>query len=262
MAKTSDANNTTSPPVPAKLPKRARGRPPKISTDAVIEKTMELLLHHSPDEISMAAVADSLRIPVMSLYNYFPNNTALMNAVAEHTFKLFRFPRVSKQSPWQKRLLAWLRAVARHCDRYPVAFKTFSIEGQISTSWNKIMVPVLTMLREMELDDATAALAISWLTSQAIGLIYIEEFAHPARQVKRESDLDLNEEDKQYQHRIERALPKVKREQVLELGFQAIILTLEQMLASATRPGASNTSSPVADKASAKRRPAGDSQKK
>lgn len=222
--------NATSP-VPAKLPKRSRGRPPKISSDEIIAKTMELLLQHSPDEISMAAVAEQLNIPVMSLYNYFPNVSALLNAVADHTFQLFRFPKVSKRDPWQKVLLAWLRAVARHCDRYPVAFKIFSIEGHTSPAWRKIMLPVMTLVRDMQLDDATATLTISWLTSQAIGLIYIEEFAHPSRQLMRVSDLELGDGDERYPKMLERNLPRLRREQVLEFGFRAIILALEQQLA-------------------------------
>ncbi len=214
-------------PVPP--PRRSRGRPPKITTERVIEATMSLLEDHAPEEISMAEVAARLNIPVMSLYNHYPNTSVLLQAVADHSFSQFRIPRTAADAPWQTVLRDWLRELARHCDRHPVALRIMSIEGRATPAWRRILSPLLAVLQEAGTDDQHAALLLAWITSQALGLIYIEEFADPARRLAPLTAAALGE-DAPYLAALNQLLPGVQRQQVLELGFQAMVDGLEQHL--------------------------------
>ncbi len=214
-------------PVPP--PRRSRGRPPKLTRERVIEATMSLLEDRAPEEISMAEVAAKLGSPVMSLYNHFSNTSILLQAVADHSFGQFRMPRTAVDAPWQTVLQEWLRELARHCDRHPVALRIMSIEGRATPAWRRILAPLLAVLEATGADEQHAALLLAWITSQALGLIYIEEFADPARRLASLTAAAL-EEDAPYLAALNRRLPEIQRQQVLELGFQAMVDGLERHL--------------------------------
>jgi AcrR family transcriptional regulator len=212
--------------------KRPRGRPPRLSEQAIIEKTMELLTTHSADDISMAMVAESLSIPTMSLYNYFANHAALLNAVSDYAFSLFKFPKSQLEKPWQEALLAWLWALQDHLDQHPVAIKIVSVEGQASLAWTKVMTPVMIVLKKLGFKGSGLAFAIAWFTSETIGLMLIENSAHPSRQVYSSRavvpDLDIDEQADHQQ--LKKHLGKIKRDDVLDFGFQSAILSLERLI--------------------------------
>jgi len=214
-------------PVPP--PRRSRGRPPKITRERVIEATMSLLEDNAPEEISMAEVAGRLNIPVMSLYNHFPNTSVLLQAVADHSFSQFRMPRTAAGAPWQTVLQDWLLELARHCDRHPVALRIMSIEGRATPAWRRILAPLLEVLQGTGADEQHAALLLAWITSQALGLIYIEEFADPARRLASLNAEALGDAAP-YLAALNQRLPEVQRQQVLELGFQAMVDGLERHL--------------------------------
>jgi AcrR family transcriptional regulator len=212
--------------------KRPRGRPPRLSEQAIIDKTMELLTTHSADDISMAMVAESLAIPTMSLYNYFANHAALLNAVSDYAFSLFKFPSSQLQKPWQEALLAWLWALQEHFDRHPVAIKIVSIEGQASLAWTKVMTPALQVLKNLGLKGPELTFAIAWFTSETIGLMLIESSAHPSRQVyaMREVFPDLKTEAQDDHQLLKKHIGKIRRDDVLNFGFRSAIRALEQLI--------------------------------
>jgi AcrR family transcriptional regulator len=231
MSKAKSADTSASGAAPERV-KRPRGRPPRLSEQAIIDKTMELLNTHSADDISMAMVAESLSIPTMSLYNYFANHAALLNAVSDYAFSLFKFPASQLQKPWQEALLAWLWALQQHFDRHPVAIKIVSVEGQASLAWIKVMGPVLQVLKNLGFKGSGLAFAIAWFTSETIGLMMIESSAHPSRQVfaSREVFTDLDTEEQSDHMQLKKHIGKLRRDDVLDFGFQSSIRSLERLI--------------------------------
>lgn len=228
-AKSADAPVAGAAPEPVKRP---RGRPPRLSEQAIIDKTMELLNSHSADDISMAMVAESLSIPTMSLYNYFANHAALLNAVSDYAFSLFKFPATHLDKPWQEALLAWLWALQNHLDRHPVAIKIVSVEGQASLAWTKVMTPVLQVLKRLGLKGSQLSFAIAWFTSETIGLMMIESSAHPSRSVYASRGVfpELEGEEHDDHLQLKKHIGKIKRDDVLDFGFRSAIRSLEQLI--------------------------------
>jgi AcrR family transcriptional regulator len=212
--------------------KRPRGRPPRLTPAAIVEAAMALLAAHPPEEISLALVARSLAAPTMSLYHYFPNQTVLLEAVADHAFSLFRFPEAQLRKPWPQALLAWLWAVQRHCVRHPVSFKIMSVEGQASPAWMKVQRPLLKIFQRAGLSGRPLTFAMSCFHSQAMGLIVAESWAAPARAIHRpRGPLEgLDAAEQQAQRDLDAHLAKIRRDEVLAFGFRAIVHSLEALV--------------------------------
>lgn len=211
--------------------KRPRGRPPRITPEAIIGRTMELLATRSAEEIGIALVAASLAAPPTSIYNYFPNSAALLNAVGDHAFSLFRFPSTQLRKPWPEALLAWLWALQRHCERHPIAFKIMSIEGHSSKAWTRARAPLLQILQQLGFENQRLAFAMCWFTNQAIGLIYAESVSQAARRSEPEYEGldDLPAPQRESFRTVRRYMAKVKRDDVLEFGFASIVRALGQL---------------------------------
>jgi len=217
----------------AKAPeaKRPRGRPPQRSVQTILDHTMALLETRAPEDISMVSVAESLGIPTMSLYNYFPNHSALLNAVGDYAFSLFRFPKTHLQKPWQEATLAWLWAVSRHFERHPIAFKMMSVEGQISPAWGKVQEPLLQVMAGLGLKGKELTFALCWFTSQAIGLMLVEASADQSRQAMTPpASGAASAVAEQVLQELARYKPGIRRQDVLDFGFRGIIASLERLI--------------------------------
>lgn len=218
--------------MPAAAAKRPRGRPPRITSDAIIARTMELLATRSSEEISIALVATSLAAPPTSIYNYFPNSAALLNAVGDHAFSLFRFAPTHLRKGWQEALLAWLWALQRHCEKHPIAFKIMSIEGHSSKAWTRARAPVLQILQELGFEKQQLAFAMCWFTNQAIGLMYAESVSQSARRSEPayEGLDELPPHQREQFQTMGKYMARVRHDAVLEFGFTSIVRSLESLV--------------------------------
>lgn len=234
------SNSKTSAPkaaaVAAAKPRRPRGRPARLSRQAIIDQAMLLLATRSADELTLTSVAAGLGTATMSLYNYFPNHEALLNAVADHAFSLFKVPKPRARQSWQEEMLAWLWALQRHCAQHPVVFKIIGLEGQVSTASLKVFAPLLQMLRKLGLEGPQLAFASAWFTSHAVGLMLTEAsapaFRHPIALGHLEK---LTPEEQETFLMMRSHTERVTSEQVLEHGFRLIITGVEQMLPAAKK---------------------------
>ena len=65
---------------PRKLPRQARA---KVTVDAIVEATTQVLLEDGYDHFTTARAAERAGVSVGSLYQYFPNKAALASAVID-----------------------------------------------------------------------------------------------------------------------------------------------------------------------------------
>lgn len=213
------------------MPRRSPGRPPRFSRQSIIEKTMELLVSLRAEDITFAKLAESLNTVPMSLYNYFPNREALLNAVADHAFSLLKLPKARPDQSWQEQLLAWLWAVQRHCQRHPVIFKVLRFEGRLSAAWVRATVPVNHILCGLGLRGQDLALASSWFVADGMGLIISESVAPVYRLPMGLVHIDeLPPPEQELYLDIRRNLATLSGEQWLEFGFRQLIHGVERLV--------------------------------
>jgi AcrR family transcriptional regulator len=71
---------------PRKLPRQARAR---VTIDAIVEASTQLLLERGYDRFTTARAAERAGVSVGSLYQYFPNKAALAAAVIDRACEAF-----------------------------------------------------------------------------------------------------------------------------------------------------------------------------
>jgi AcrR family transcriptional regulator len=217
---------------PFHQPKRSSGRPAGLSPAAIIAATMELLVTCTTDELSFARLADRLGVSSMTLYNYYPNREALLNAVADHAFSLFKAPPAKAAQAWQEQLLAWLWALQRHCRRYPVVLKVMGFDGGLSRAWVAATAPAYRILRARGLGGRELAQVSSWFIADAMGLIIADTLMPIYRRPPGLAQLEVLDSDTQDIHlMLRKYLAEISGDEWLEFGFQRLIGSLEQLLA-------------------------------
>lgn len=216
---------------------RGRGRPSKLTAALIVRATRELLAIRQPGDVSFALLARRLGVPASSIYNYFPNRDVLFATVAADVFSDFRFDDPGDGAPWRTRLRAWLDEVDRFFDHHPVAFRVMATSGQASPSWVHVRAPLLRVLRQLGFVERNLALVHSWFEGQVIGLLLIESHASRNRAAFADTVKITEDEDSDVtQHDAERRrhLSSIRRDEVLSIGFDALLAALEQQARNVT----------------------------
>jgi AcrR family transcriptional regulator len=209
-----------------------RGRPPRLTQQAVIAKALELLEKRVPEEITLALLAKELDTATVTLYKYFPNRDAVLSAAAEYFYSLFEFPAPRRNEPWQERALDWLWAVYRHIQKHPLAWRMYGVDGQLSTAMMKMCAPANRLLEQEGLHGEALAFASAWFINHALGLIFNEVTAGDFRQpVALRHIVDLAPADQETYLALRPHLGNVKSAEVLDFGFAMMVDGLGRLFA-------------------------------
>jgi TetR/AcrR family transcriptional regulator, tetracycline repressor protein len=77
-----------------------RGRPPLISRESVVTRTLALIDEHGVDELSMRRLGSELGVDPMAVYHYFPDKAALLDAVVERLYGEVGIP--ARDGDWEE----------------------------------------------------------------------------------------------------------------------------------------------------------------
>lgn len=88
------------------MTKMKSGRPPRTSREQMLEAALELLQEGS-NRLSIRNLAERLGTAPTSIYNYFTNKEALLNALAERALKELWIDCTNK-GEWEKSLRNWM----------------------------------------------------------------------------------------------------------------------------------------------------------
>jgi TetR/AcrR family transcriptional regulator, tetracycline repressor protein len=199
----------------------------------IVKATRELLETRPSSEVSFARVARQLGVPGSSVYNYFANRDVLLAAVADDVFARFAFTDPGDAVPWQQRLSAWLQELDRFIEKNPVAFRVMATSSQASPAWVHVRAPLLRVLRSLGFVGRELVLVHSWCEAQVVGLLLVENHAVRNRAQAAAPSLVSHDGDDMDDHAPaspREQLPPIRREEILKLGFDAVILALERMV--------------------------------
>lgn len=210
------------------------GRPARLSREAVLEKSIELLdLYPYPMEgFTLARVADALDTVSMALYNYFPSREALLAAVGDHICMQFKMPKPKPGQTWQETLRAWLWALKKHAERYPIVLKVMGVDGQQTAGWLRITLTVSRTLYEQGMRGKELALNTWLFCGNAISLIFYERDSSVFRSPISFSHLEeLDPDEQDFLLMLRPYHTQITSGDVLEEGFSQLITGLELKLA-------------------------------
>ena len=162
--------------------RRRPGRPPRVTNEQVVQGALDLLAEIPLEQFSLNMLARHLSLSVMALYTYFPSRDALLEAVGVRVFELFEAP--APQDDWQAYLLEWMRALRRHVIAHPVAFKLMGWNGHVGAAWLGVSMPIAELFKNQGLSGERLALAMTWFTTAAVGMLQGARDSDRFRQMK------------------------------------------------------------------------------
>jgi AcrR family transcriptional regulator len=229
-----------SPPAAKEAPKPARrksmvkrspGRPARISREAIIEKSMELLSSIDVDDFMLKTVAEELGTVSMAIYNYFASREELLEAVADEVCLLFKMPKPKPNQTWQENLLAWLWAFKKHAERYPVIYNVMNIEGHTTAGWFRVSAPVVKIMHDMGLRDKALALASYLFCSSSTTLMYVESISAVFRKPMAFTHFErLSAEEQQMMMALRPHMAGITKKEIYDALFSQVIKGVEQFI--------------------------------
>jgi len=174
MSDTSTSASRRSAPA---APRRRRGRPAKLSREAIVAAALALLDREGAQALTMRRVGGELGVEAMSLYRHVADRAALLEGLADQlASEVERRPRDEDWADALRGLASDLRAIAR---RHPAAFGLVAMRV-LNTS--NVLGPIedsLAALRRGGFTPARAIFAHRLVTTYARGyaLTELEGFA-------------------------------------------------------------------------------------
>lgn len=181
----------------------------------------------------LKTVAQELGTASMAIYNYFGSREDLLVAVADEVCLLFKPPQ--PKGTWQETLLAWLWAIKKHADNYPVMLSIIGINGHTSVGWIKITAPVTTLMHDqLGLRKKSLALASYLFASTAAAMIHAvtisADYRKPESLPKPEELDGLGLEDAQLAVLKMKTLSSLKQKEIFDTLFAQLIKGIEVFL--------------------------------
>jgi len=192
-----------------------RGRPRSLTEGQIVEAVLKLAGDSRLEDVSMRALANELRVPVMTVYNYIPSKRALHELVVNHVLRSVRVPPV-EGGPWEERMQQ-LQTEVRHTMRRHPALSLSRYGGGVAEA-ARLAEEVLSILGSAGFGPDDAALAFNTLYTFMIGQIEVDVIAH-SRGGRPEATLA----------RVTRSANR-SRDKLFEFGLDAVIEGLKAKL--------------------------------
>jgi AcrR family transcriptional regulator len=180
-----------------------------------VEAALELAGDSRLEDVSMRALANELRVPVMTVYNYIPSKRALHELVVKHVLRSVRIPPVEAGS-WEERMRRLQTEVRHAIDRHPSL--SLSRYGGGGAEAARLAEGVLSILGSAGFAPNDAALAFTTLYTFMIGQIEVDVIAR-SRGGRPEATLA----------RVTRSANR-SRDKLFEFGLDAVIEGLNAKL--------------------------------
>ena len=223
--KSSRSTKAAQDPAPPRL-----GRPRHLSHEAILDATTQLLDELPLEAFTLAKLAAKLGASTMALYTYYPSRELLLEAVADRAFRLFEAP--APMGTFRDQVLAWLWALQRHVEKYPVATKVMAWNGRLPAAWLRIWTPMLRLFGEQGLEGERLAITFDWFINAAIGLILTQRYAVEVSKSATVGDIGaLEPENGMLLLRFLYDLQSIGSEARFDLGFRRLVEGLETCIA-------------------------------
>lgn len=155
---------------------RARGRPPSLTEQDVVDAALDLTDKIGFDNLSMRALARVLDVPTMTIYGYVPNKGALLDLVLGNILREIHIPKPEDGS-WDQRLRLLLRDARRVLGTHPGVSTKLGDNG--TEEGARLARAVLEILGDAGFDAGASAMCFATLFTFMTGQIDLDFRADP-----------------------------------------------------------------------------------
>lgn len=153
--------------------KKPRGRPPRISRDAILDTALAMLEQHAAPP-SLTGVAKTLGVAPMAIYTYFAGKDELMQGLTERLLADFELVIPPTATPLEK-LAVWTQAMRRHFLKHPQLIEILVWEGSnASVGWLRRGVIVAEILEQLGFAGEELGRTTLWIWHVVMGAIQVE----------------------------------------------------------------------------------------
>jgi AcrR family transcriptional regulator len=135
---------------------RRRGRPSKLSRQAILAAAVALIDRDGPEALTMRSLAGALGVEAMSLYRHVDSKEALLDGVAEQLMSEIEPRGVS--SDWTEGVRGFASSVRGLAHKHPRAFALVALRALDSAS---ALQPVEDLLASLRAGGFTPARAVA-----------------------------------------------------------------------------------------------------
>ncbi|MER7010814.1 TetR/AcrR family transcriptional regulator C-terminal domain-containing protein [Saccharopolyspora sp. NPDC000359] len=151
---------------------RRRGRPPKLTREAVLAAALEVLDESGHGGLSMRAVADRLGVGKMSLYHHVADKAQMERLVIERL--MAELPVPDAELPWRERVSALARSVRSLVIRRPNATPLVALREYSDPASLRLPEALMRALHDAGLRGTALVGASRLVFSYAIGYAQID----------------------------------------------------------------------------------------
>jgi AcrR family transcriptional regulator len=153
--------------------KRGRGRPARLSREAVLEAGLALLEREPEEPLTLSRVAEEVDAVPAALYRHVGSLDELLDGVLGLVLEGIRFE-IRPRAAWRSRVRDWMTSVRTQLLRYPAVVPLIGRRGRTSPAWFDATNVLLEILEKGGLRGAQLARAYLWVAESTMGCVVNE----------------------------------------------------------------------------------------
>ena len=152
---------------------RGRGRPPRLSREAVVDAALALLEREPEEPLTLSRVAEEVGAVPAALYRHVGTLDALLDGVLARVLEGIEFE-IRRRASWTTQVRDWMICMRRHLLRYPAVVALIGRRGRTSPAWFDASSVLGGILERAGLRGAALARAYLWIAETTMGVIVTE----------------------------------------------------------------------------------------
>ena len=128
---------------------RRRGRPARLSREAIVEAALALLERAPHDPLTIARIAAEVDAVPAALYRHFASLDELLDGVLGRVLGDVELA-IRRRAPWPEQIRDWMTSLRDHLLRYPAVLPLIGRRGRTSPAWldaARVQIEILERVR-------------------------------------------------------------------------------------------------------------------
>jgi TetR/AcrR family tetracycline transcriptional repressor len=152
---------------------RRRGRPARLSREAIVDAALGLLERAPHDALTITRIAEEAGAVPAALYRHFASLDELLDGVLGRVLGNVELE-IRRRASWQQQIRDWMRSLRAHLLRYPAVLPLIGRRGRTSPAWLDACSVQIEILERSGLRGAALARAHLWILETTVGVVMQE----------------------------------------------------------------------------------------